>query len=185
MLLLIPFNHHVDSVCQKANQKLSFLRRNLKQCNRKVKLDAYKISLNLKLCSNSVVSSHYMQYYKLESVQKRAACFIVRDYRRTSSITRIPISLSLKSISYLELISTKMQLLMFYKIVHKLVELPLPETYIIASDLLEEMNSNSFCHKLPSILTNIIFPRSINLWNRLPVSNDCTLVLYSNHFSNE
>ena len=37
---------------------------------------------------------------------------------------RIVISLSLKSISYLH---TKMQLLMLYKIVHKLVELPLPD----------------------------------------------------------
>jgi len=160
VLLLIPFNHHVDSVCQKANQKLSFSRRNLKQCNRKVKLDAYKISLNLKLRSNSVVSSHYTQYYKLESVQKRAACFIVRDYRRTSSITRISISLSLKSISYLELISTKMQLLMFYKIVHKLVELPLPENiyYSFRSTrgnelkfILPQTTINSYKYNFPQI----------------------------------
>ena len=61
---------------------------------------------------------------KLESVQKRATRFIVKDYRRTSSIIRIFNSLSLKSISYLH---TKMQLLVFYKIVHKLVELPLPD----------------------------------------------------------
>ena len=39
----LTFNHHVDSVCQKANQTLSFLRRNLYRCNRRVKLDAYKI----------------------------------------------------------------------------------------------------------------------------------------------
>jgi len=71
---------------------------------------------------------------KVESVQKRAAAhLIVKDYRRTSSITQIFNILSLKPI--------------------------------------EEMNINLFCHKPPSIPTNIIFfPRSINLWNKLPIS---------------
>ena len=32
----LTFNHHVDTVCQKANNTLAFLRRNLKHCNQRV-----------------------------------------------------------------------------------------------------------------------------------------------------
>ena len=122
----LNFNHHVDLVCQKANQTLSFLCRNLKQSNRKLKLDAYKIYVKPILNYAATVWSPHTtcSIKKLESIQKRAACFIVKDYRRTSSITQILISSSLKSISYLH---TKMWLLMFYKIVYKLVELPLSD----------------------------------------------------------
>jgi len=120
---------------------------------------------------------------KLKSVQKRVACSIVKDYRRTSSITRILNSLSLKSISY---IHTKMRLLTFYKIVYKLVELPLPDN-IYYSFRSTRGNEHKFI--LPQTTVNSykynFFPRSINLWNRLTISNDYTLsnlVLYSDHF---
>jgi len=87
----LTFNQHVDSICQKANQTLSLLRRNLKQCSRSVKLDAYKTYVEPILNYTATVwSPHTLRSTnKLESVQKRAACFIVKDYRRTSSITRI------------------------------------------------------------------------------------------------
>jgi len=109
---------------------------------------------------------------KLESVQKRAARFIVKDYRRTSSIMQILISLSLKSISYLH---TKMWLLMFYNIVHKLVELPLPDNTYYS---FKSTRGNELKFILPQTTVDSykynFFPRSINLWNRLPISNDCT-----------
>ena len=37
----LSFNDHVDATCKKANSVLSFLRRNLKHCNPRVKIDAY------------------------------------------------------------------------------------------------------------------------------------------------
>ena len=37
----LSFNDHVDTTCKKANSVLSFLRRNLKHCHRRVKVDAY------------------------------------------------------------------------------------------------------------------------------------------------
>ena len=132
------------------NQKLKTTTWNLKQCNRKVKLDAYKIYvepiLNYAVTVWSPRTTRGMN--KPESVQKRAAHFIVKDYRRTSSITQILIFLSLESISYLH---TKMWLLMFYKIVHKLVE-PSPYliTYILTSDVLA-MIANQY-------YISIIFP---------------------------
>ena len=73
----------------------------------------------------ATVWSPHTQYCinKLERIQKRAARFILKDYRRTTSVSRMLNFLDLKSISY---VHTKMRLLMLYKIVHKLVELSLP-----------------------------------------------------------
>jgi len=123
---------------------LSFLCRNLKQCSRSVKLDAYKTYVEPILnYAATVWSSH-----TLCNIQKRAARFIVKDYWRTSSITTILNSLNLKSISYQH---TKMRLLMFYKTVHKLVELPLPiVTSLTALDLQEEMNRN-LCYPILTV----------------------------------
>ena len=124
----LTFNHHVDTVCQKANNTL---RRNLKHCHQRVKVDAYKIFVLPTLNYAATVWSPHTQYYinKLEAVQKRAARFIVSDYRRLSSISHILNSLKLKSIVYHH---TRLRLLMFYKIVNHLVELPIP-SYIVHS----------------------------------------------------
>ena len=65
----LSFNDHVDATCKKANLVLSFLRRNLRHCHRRVKVDAFvkpilnyaapvwtpiltTISINLKLFKN-------------------------------------------------------------------------------------------------------------------------------------
>ena len=64
------------------------MHRNLKQCNRKIKLDAYKMYVELILYYAATVwsphTSHNYSINKVESVQKRATYFIVKDYRRTS-----------------------------------------------------------------------------------------------------
>ena len=115
----LTFNHHVDTVCQKANNTLAFLRRNLKHCHQRVKLDAYKTILLLFVLPilnyAATVWSPHTQYYidKLEAVQKRATHFIVSDYRRLSSISHILNSLKLKSIVYHH---TRLRLLMFYRL---------------------------------------------------------------------
>ena len=37
----LSFNRHIDATCKKANSILSFIRRNLSKCHRKIKIDAY------------------------------------------------------------------------------------------------------------------------------------------------
>ena len=172
----LTFNFHVDSVCQKANQTLSFLRRNLSQCNRRVKLDAYKMYVEPILNYAATVWSPHTKFYinKLQTIQKRAARFICKDYRRLSSVTRMLNSLDMKSISY---VHTKLRLLMLYKILHKLVELPLP-SYIM-NYIRSGTRGNEHKFNLPHFTVDCykfsFFPRSIFLWNKLPITNDCTL----------
>ena len=180
----LTFNHHVNSVCQKANNTLAFLRRNLRRCHQRVKLDAYKIFVLPILNYAATVWSPHSQCYihKLEAVQKRAARFIVSDYRRLSSITRILNSLKLKSIVYQH---TRLCLLTFYKIVNHLVELPIP-TYIVHSTRCLRGNYDKFIK--PSATVDAykfsFYPRSITLWNQLPIDhifslNDFDTILQS------
>jgi len=85
----LTFNYHVNSVCQKANNTLAFLHRNLRHCHQRVKLDAYKIFVLaiLNYAATTVWSPHSQCYInKLEAIQKRAACFIVSDYCRLSTL---------------------------------------------------------------------------------------------------
>ena len=83
----------------------------------------------LKLHKNSIVFSHYMRYWQTWKCSGRAARVIVKDYKRTSSITWILNSLSLES--YLH---TKMRLLSI-KLCTSWWSFPCLITYIIASDL--------------------------------------------------
>ena len=67
-----------------------------------IDIQIYKIFVLPILNYAATVWSPHMQYYinKLEAIQKRAARFIVSNYRRLSSISHILNSLKLKSIVY-------------------------------------------------------------------------------------
>jgi len=87
----LSFNHHVDAICKKANSVLAFIRRNLKHCHRRVKIDAYNSFLKPILNYAAPVWTPHTATYinKLEAVQKRAAHFIMSDYRRSSSVSKM------------------------------------------------------------------------------------------------
>ena len=170
----LSFNQHINSTCQKANFVLSFLRRNLKRCHKKVKIDSYNLFVKPILNYAATVWSPYTQCYKnkLESIQRRAARFVMSDYHRTSSVSAMINSLNWQSISRQH---EELCLIMFFKIVNKLVELPMPE-YIISAPRLTRGNNMKFVQ--PSINVNpykySFFPRSISIWNKLPTC-DCSL----------
>ena len=80
----LSFNDHVDATCKKANSVLSFLRINLKHCN---KIDAYNSFVRPILNYAAPVWAPHANYHinKIESIQKRAAQFVMSDFRGTSS----------------------------------------------------------------------------------------------------
>ena len=125
----LSFNNHVDATCKKANSVLSFLRRNLRHCHRRIKIDAYNSFVRPILNYAAPVWTPHTNYHinKLEAIQKRAAQFIMSDHRRTSSVSAM--------LTFLQWGSVKAQhrelcLIMLYKIIHGLVELNIPD-YII------------------------------------------------------
>jgi len=127
--LKLSFNHHVDTTCKKTNSILVFIRRNLKHCHLRVKIDAYNSFVKPILNYVAPVWIPHTTTYinKLEAIQKHAARFIMSDYCRDSSVTKMLNSLKWKPVAIQH---KKLRLLMFCKIINKIVEHFLPD-YII------------------------------------------------------
>ena len=73
----------------KANSKLSFLRRNLKGCPEKLKQTAYFSLIRSFMEYGATVLDPYQKYNsdKVERVQRRAAMFVKSRYLRYSSVS--------------------------------------------------------------------------------------------------
>ena len=84
---------------------------------------------------------------KLEAIQKCAAVFVVCDFRRTSSISRILQTLQWKTIKAKH---KELHILKLYKIIHRFAELPLPN-YIIPAPRCTRRNSTKFIQPITSI----------------------------------
>ena len=79
-------------MCKKANSVLAFLRRNFRLCQRKIKSDVYLTYVRPIL--EYAVSVWAPHTKKLESIQWRAARFVMGDFQRTSSVTSMVSSLN-------------------------------------------------------------------------------------------
>ena len=103
---------------------------------------------------------------KLEAVQRRAARFAVRDYKRTSSTTEMMAKLQWP---ILQQRRQDAKLVMMYRISYDLVDIP-------AAQYLHPMTSMTRDHSarymIPYCRTDIyrhsFFPSGIRLWNHLP-----------------
>ena len=74
---------------KKANQTLVFLKRNIKVHNQSLKSIAYKTLLRPQFEYTSTVWSQHLatDIYKMVSVHRRAAIWVIHDYRYTSSVS--------------------------------------------------------------------------------------------------
>ena len=96
----------------------------------------------------TVWSPHTEKYMnKLEAIQKHVAQFVVCDFRKTSSISRIFQNLQWKAIKAKH---EELRILMLYKIIHRFVELPLPIN-ITPAPRCTRRNSTKFIQPATSI----------------------------------
>jgi hypothetical protein len=98
----MSWDTHINNITAKANKILSFLRRNLQIKQEETKSLAYKsmVRSNLEYCS-SIWAPHTKQHIdKIESVQRRAARYVAKRYRNTSSGTSMLIATKLCVILY-------------------------------------------------------------------------------------
>ena len=104
---------------------------------------------------------------KLKAIQKHVVRFIMSDYRRSSSVTAMLNQLKWRPV---EIQHRELRLLMFYKIINRLVELPAPE-YIIPAPRVIRGNSMKFVWPAMHIdsYNYSFFPNSISQWNKLPL----------------
>ena len=85
----LEWSKHIATKTNKANSKLSFLRRNLKGCPEKLKQTAYFSLFRSSMEYGATVWDPYQKYNsdKVERVQRRAARFVKSWYSRYSSVS--------------------------------------------------------------------------------------------------
>ena len=167
----MSWQKHIGKITTKANRMLGLLRRNLRNCPLRIREQAY-ISLvrpHLEYCS-TVWSPHCKKdITKVESIQRQAARFVLQRYQRKDSVTAMLKELEWKSLEWRR---NAASLAMLYKIQHNMVAIN-PSDYL--APMITSNTRNYHPNKLKTITSrtqlygNSFFPRTVYLWNSLPV----------------
>jgi len=168
----LKWDKHINSITNKANQSLGFLRRNLKINSSKVKEHAYKAIVRPKLEYSSTVWDPHTkrEIDQVEKVQRRAARFVTNRYHNTSSVSNMLTNLNWPS---LEVRRTRARLIMFYKIITYSVAIYPEKNLLIPAD---SRTRHASIHNYKHIGTSkdsykySFFPRTVKQWNMLPVT---------------
>ena len=170
----LKWNHHVQNVNTKANRTLGYIRRNIRTKHKGIRQTAYQTLVRPQLEYASPVWSPLTDtnVSLIETVQRRAARWVTHDYSSYSCVTQMINTLGWRSLRSLEQRRADARLLMFNKIVHGLVEIPLP-TYIQRQI---RMTRTTHSYHFIQIQTTSNYykysfsPLAIVQWNNLPPS---------------
>ena len=138
----LTWNSHIDGVTANANQTLGFIRRNIKTKMPKVREAAYNSLVRPQLEYASAVWDPHtkVRISQIEQVQRRAAApWTAITFDRQSSVTEMVKQLGWQS---LEQRRADTRLCLFYKVIHGLVAVPLPD-YIHYSNRISR-----YCHSM-------------------------------------
>ncbi len=139
----LTFSTHIDHTVTKANRTLGFLRRNLRHCPKPLKETAYISMVRSVLEYGATVWSPYLEKDKsaLESVQRRAARFVNRDYHRESSVTKM-----LEELGWADLEERRREarLILLFKVTKGLVAINQSEYLIPQTTRTRKTNSQNF-----------------------------------------
>lgn len=150
---------------------LGLLKRTLGPCKPQVKEVAYKALVRPKLEYGAAAWNPYSNIHvdKLQKVQRSAARFVANDHRRTSSVTTMLQALDWQDLETRRLHS---QLIMFYKITNNLVKINIPPVFHPPTVRTRRSNQLKFIQPHSRINTYLysFYPRSIRVWNLLPIT---------------
>lgn len=163
----LTFKAHINTIAKKSNAIRAFVARTTKSCPHQVKVDAYKTYVRPILEYSSAVWDPHTQnnIQQLEAVQRRAARSVMRDYKRTSSVTAM-----LKPLGWATLQErrTRARVTMMYKIVHGHVDIP-QHPHLVPN--LRSTRGNIMKFLVPktriAAYHHSFFPSTIRLWNTL------------------
>ena len=87
----MQWSHHIDVICKKPSKVLNFIRRNLSKCSIEVKSTAYFTLVRPIMEYAASVWDPHQQYLidNIEKIQRRAARWVISDYRQQSSVTNM------------------------------------------------------------------------------------------------
>ena len=119
----LQWENHVTRVASKANSTLGFLRRNLKDCPKKLKETAYFSMVRPTLEYACAVWDPFRQndIKKLDKIQRAAARFVSGNYQKKTSVTAIQNELGWTD---LQVRRKHSRLIVMYKILNGLVAIP-------------------------------------------------------------
>jgi len=164
----LRWHQHTDNISIKATRLLNFVRRNIYCCSTEAKALAY-ISLirpHLEYASAAWDPYTARDSNQLDSVQRRAARFVKKDYRRTTSVSQLVVQLGWESLSDRRM---NARLSLFYKGLHGLAAVPVDQlqrstrcTRYSGTDTFIALPSRIDCYKYSFL------PRTVVDWNALP-----------------
>lgn len=166
----LSWKAHINSICTKANNTLSFIRRNVKIDNRKVRETAYKGLVRPKLEYYSPIWNPHQDTHirNIEMVQRRAARFTLGRYSYKLSVTEMLKELEWETLAHRRMVAS---LILLQKIRLGLVAATLPPFYIQPPK-----PSIRHPHRYLPIGTRTVayqysfFPLTMISWNSLPTS---------------
>ena len=166
----LSWSSYISNIAKKASNTLNFIKRNLSDCSREVKAQAYLTMVRPQMEFASVVwdPCYNVDVDKLEKIQCRAARWVISDYNRTSSVTQILNQLSWPTLRTRRKIS-RLQLL--HKILHQDISLSIPPYYQSVERQTRHYHPLHFILPTPSTTSyqQSFYSRSIKEWNELPV----------------
>jgi hypothetical protein len=165
----MSWNAHVDATAKKANNSLSFLRRNLTRCPQDIKAQCYKSLVRpIVEYASDAWDPHTTKNIlaALEAVQRRAAMFVTGDYKTTSSTSNM-----IKELGWEPLQQRRKhtRTVMMYRIIYGLLDIT-ATTYLHPSSL--STRGHTLRYMVPYCRTDVyrqsFFPAGIRYWNSLP-----------------
>jgi len=167
----MKWSEHIANICKKANNTLSFLKRNLNISNSNLKEKAYQSLVRPTLEYACTTWDPYQQNnkHRIEMVQRRAARYVKNRYHNTSSATEIIGQLQWTS---LEERRKTARLIPLCKISNGLVKIDAADRIITPTRFSRNMHRKSF--QIPACHTTArresFYPRTIKDWNALPAT---------------
>lgn len=182
----LDWSKHITITSTKANARLSFLRRNLKDCPEKLRELAYFSLVRSFVDYSATVWDPYQKYNsdKIEMVQRRAARFVRNRYQRTESVSTM-----LKDLGW-PLLSERRKdarLILFYKIINNLAQVPHEHILAKAYEGTRRKNNHKYRHigVNTSQYRQSFFPKTIGDWNQLPCADSPTLETFRNNLKSQ
>ncbi|MCG7865188.1 MAG: hypothetical protein JAY74_02330 [Candidatus Thiodiazotropha taylori] len=165
----LSWNKHINNIVASANRTLGFVKRNIQTKNKEIRTLAYNSLVRPQVEYGSAVWSPYTKENKdkIEMVQRRAARWVSNDYYTYSSVTEMIGNLGWRS---LENRRYDARLIMFHKIVHGLVAIPVPSYFERPEVYTRHTHSLAYIQVYTPVCyyKYSFFPMTVGLWNRLP-----------------
>ena len=171
----LKWNTHADITCKKANQKRSFLQRNLRGCSRKTKEKAFNTYVRPILSYASPVwnpISNQTLCDSLEMVQRKGARFVHSNWSWDSSPKRMICDLNWKPLEYHRKVDSVV-------VLHDIREGKLAIPGILPK-LAWDSNKFQPLHGRVIAYRDSFIPATVKWWNELP--NDILNLKYREKF---